>query len=71
MNKLSENPEGRASARPDSLDRRHPIHLPTLEAHNRSIIIFVTTCTVNDARSLHRPHLMKRSSLPGELRARG
>ena len=26
-------------------ERRHPIHLAPLEAHNRSIIIFVTTCT--------------------------
>ena len=55
MNKLSENPEGRASARPDSLDRRHPIHLPTLEAHNRSIIIFVTTCTVKRREILASP----------------
>jgi putative transposase len=39
------NPEGRASARPDSLDREHPIHLSPRELHNRSIIIFVTTCT--------------------------
>ncbi len=26
-------------------EREHPIHLAPLEAHNRSIIIFVTTCT--------------------------
>jgi putative transposase len=55
------SPEGRASARPRlgsnfakpetcrsaSLrdDRKHPIHLLPIEAHNRSIIIFVTACT--------------------------
>jgi putative transposase len=50
-------PEGRASARPlvsppdrealadDKPNRHHPIHLSPLEAHNRSIIIFVTCCT--------------------------
>src|SRR5438477_11648432 len=27
-------------------ERRHPIHLAPLEAHNRPLIIFVTTCTV-------------------------
>ena len=30
---------------PPKLERRHPIHLPPLEAHNRSIIVFVTACT--------------------------
>jgi putative transposase len=53
--------EGRASARPiltkqdmqkhvppDALGsrRKHPIHLPPGERHNRAIIIFVTACTV-------------------------
>ena len=47
--------EGHASACPQSgaedvrkpvpPERRHPIHLAPLEAHNRAIIIFVTTCT--------------------------
>jgi putative transposase len=31
---------------PPKLRRSHPIHLAPREAHNRSVIIFVTTCTV-------------------------
>jgi putative transposase len=34
-------PPGASGAR-----RKHPIHLPPGERHNRAIIIFVTTCTV-------------------------
>ena len=46
-------PEGRASARPVSkLYRRHPIHLPPSERHNRSIIIFVTACTAQRRKIL-------------------
>src|SRR5438552_584022 len=33
-------------------ERRHPIHLAPLEAHNRPIIIFVTTCTAKRHRIL-------------------
>jgi putative transposase len=49
------HPEGRASARPDSLDRKHPIHLPPHEVHNRSIIIFVTACTAKRREILASP----------------
>jgi putative transposase len=53
--------EGRASARPifakqdmqkhvhpgaSRARRKHPVHLPPGERHNRAIIIFVTTCAV-------------------------
>ena len=49
-------PEGRASARPASkLYRRHPIHLPPSERHNRSIIIFVTVCTSHRRKILATP----------------
>jgi REP element-mobilizing transposase RayT len=30
---------------PPQPERRHPVHLAPLEAHNRSIIVFVTACT--------------------------
>jgi len=47
------NPEGRASARQyQDPYRRHPTHLPPLEFHNRSIIIFVTACTVGRRKIL-------------------
>jgi putative transposase len=50
-------PEGRASARPVSSPyRRHPIHLPPSERHNRSTIIFVTVCTAQRRRILTSPH---------------
>ncbi len=49
-------PEGRASARPvRSIYRRHPIHLPPIEAHNLSIIIFVTACTAHRRKILATP----------------
>src|SRR5258708_7122331 len=49
-------PEGRASARPVSERyRRHPIHLPPSERHNRSIIIFVTACTARRRKILASP----------------
>src|SRR5207248_6123302 len=53
--------EGRASARPifakqdmqkhvppDALGsrRKHPVHLPPGERHNRAVVVFVTACTV-------------------------
>jgi putative transposase len=47
--------EGRASARPGSLDRKHPIHLPPLEVHNCSIIVFVTVCTTKRRDILASP----------------
>jgi putative transposase len=49
------DPEGRASARPDWLERKRPIHLPPREMHNRSIIIFVTTCTAQRRQILASP----------------
>src|SRR5205814_3130847 len=64
--------EGRASARPvfakqhvqkhvlpgESKSRRkHPIHLPPGERHNRTIIIFVTTCTAKRRTILASPHV--------------
>lgn len=36
---------GSTSLRNESDGRKHPIHLSSLEAHNRPVIIFVTTCT--------------------------
>jgi putative transposase len=46
-------PEGHASACPVSHRyRRHPIHLPPIEAHNLSIIIFVTACTAQRRKIL-------------------
>jgi len=36
---------GSASLREESDGRKHPIHLTPLEAHNRSILIYVTACT--------------------------
>ena len=58
MSASDSHSEGRASARPiiqstgrislrrDQDDgRHHPIHLSPLEAHNRPVIVFVTTCT--------------------------
>jgi putative transposase len=47
--------EARASACPDSLDRKHPIHLSPLEAHNRSLIVFVTICTAKRRKVLAAP----------------
>jgi putative transposase len=54
--------EGHASACPKSEGqdvrkhvppgRKHPIHLAPLEAHNRSIIIFVTMCTAKRRKIL-------------------
>jgi len=59
--------EGRASARPifakqdmqkhvppdpSEPRRKHPIHLPPGERHNRAIIIFVTTCTAKRPSTL-------------------
>jgi len=64
--------EGRASARPvfakqhvqkhvlpgESKSRRkHPIHLPPGERHNRTIIIFVTTCTAKRRTILASLHV--------------
>ena len=37
------------------VDRKHPIHLAPIEAHNRSIIIFVTACTVERRPILAAP----------------
>lgn len=49
-------PEGRSSARPVSkLYRRHPIHLPPIERHNLSTIIFVTSCTAKRRKILASP----------------
>jgi putative transposase len=36
---------GSTSLREESDGRKHPIHLSSLEAHNRPILIYVTTCT--------------------------
>jgi putative transposase len=47
MRRVTPISEGRASAHPtirEEAGRHHPIHLSPLEAHNRSIIIFVTCC---------------------------
>ena len=45
-------PEGRASARLGSVSRRHPAHLPPIEASNRPIIIFVSACTAKRRKIL-------------------
>jgi REP element-mobilizing transposase RayT len=36
----------------DAPERRHPIHLPPLEAHNCSVIVFVTACTAHRRKIL-------------------
>jgi REP element-mobilizing transposase RayT len=38
-----------------SVDRKNPIHLPPIEIHNRSIIIFVTACTAERRQILATP----------------
>ena len=38
-----------------AIDRKHPIHLAPIEAHNQSIIIFVTVCTVERQPILATP----------------
>jgi putative transposase len=43
------------SLRNESDGRRHPIHLSSFEAHNRPIIIFVTTCTAKRRKILASP----------------
>ncbi len=49
-------PEGRAPARPLlKRDRRHPIHLAPIEAHNRSVIILVTAATAKRREILASP----------------
>jgi len=61
--------EGRASARPivskedaqkripPGRDRKHPIHLPPGEKHNRAIIIYVTVCTAKRRPILASPRV--------------
>jgi len=64
--------EGRASARPilpkqdmqkhvppDALGswRKHPIHLPSGERHNRAVVVFVTVCTVKRRAILASPRI--------------
>src|SRR5439155_20444301 len=64
--------EGRASARPvfakqdmqkhvppgaAAAQRKHPIHLPPGEGHNRANIIFVTTCTGKKRTILASPNV--------------
>ena len=39
------------------VDRRHPIHFPPLERHNRSVIIYVTACTSKRRKSLACPEM--------------
>jgi putative transposase len=46
---------GSTSLRNESDGRKHPIHLSSLEAHNRPIIIFVTTCTAKRRPILASP----------------
>jgi REP element-mobilizing transposase RayT len=49
-------PDGPASAGPQKKrDRRHPIHLPPSEWHNRAIVIFVTVCTAKRSEILASP----------------
>jgi len=38
-----------------TIDRKHPIHLLPIEAHNRSIIVFVTACTAGRQQILATP----------------
>ena len=57
---VADFPEGRASARPGAdLERRHPFHLPPMEMHNRSIVIFVTVCTAKRRDILASPSAHK------------
>lgn len=47
---------GSMSLRKESApERRHPIHLSPLEAHNRSVIVFVTCCTLHRRKILASP----------------
>lgn len=49
----SERTRGSASLRPwTRLIRKHAVHLPPKEAHNRSIIVFVTACTAKRRKIL-------------------
>src|SRR2546423_12172860 len=64
--------KGRASARPifakqdthkhvppDALGsrRKHPVHLPPGERHNRAVVVFVTACTVKRRAILASPRI--------------
>src|SRR5205823_14690527 len=64
--------KGRASARPifakqdthkdvppDALGsrRKHPIHLPPGERHNRAVVVFVTACSVKRRAILASPRI--------------
>src|SRR5207248_9192107 len=46
---------------PDALGsrRKHPVHLPPGERHNRAVVVFVTACTVKRRAilALHRIHI--------------
>jgi putative transposase len=46
---------GSTSLRGETDGRQHPIHLSSLEAHNRPILIFVTTCTAKRRKILAAP----------------
>lgn len=46
---------GRTSLRGDHPAHKHPIHLSPLEAHNRSIIVYVTACTAKRRKVLACP----------------
>ncbi len=43
---------GSMSLRGETIDRKHPIHLTPVAAHNRSIIVFVTACTAQRRKIL-------------------
>jgi putative transposase len=65
MRAMHHSSEGHASACPRSnakyahkniiTQRRHPVHLPPLEAHNRAVIIFVTICSAKRRQILASP----------------
>jgi putative transposase len=48
---------GSTSLRDEIEQRKHPIHLPPLERHNLSIIIYVTACTAKRRKVLACPEV--------------
>jgi putative transposase len=40
-------------------DRKHPIHFPAVEAHNRPVIVYVTICTTKRRAILASPSVHK------------
>ena len=43
---------GSTSLRKEIVDRKNPIHLPVIEKHNRSVIVYVTACAAKRRKVL-------------------